>query len=233
MSSLQDGSLSTIDSVSDLGPPETSGNAVPIESVQMLRPQVERSTTDELSNPAPDSAVELSSVTFLRSQRVDSEPRNPLIRAVLTILSIALLLGVAGQIVLHERDRIVAQYPGLRPWLLVICTPLNCQLSALKDKNSIVIDSATFNKIAGDSYRLNFTLKNTSTVALAAPAIELRLTDSQDQAVLRRVFLNTELDLKSDTLAANSERVISLSMLLNPTSAAQQIVGYRLYAFYP
>jgi hypothetical protein len=106
-------------------------------------------------------------------------------------------------------------------------------LSALKDKNSIVIDSATFNKIAGDSYRLNFTLKNTSTVALAAPAIELRLTDSQDHAVLRRVFLNTELDLKSDTLAANSERVISLSMLLNPTSAAQQIVGYRLYAFYP
>ncbi|TSA08094.1 MAG: DUF3426 domain-containing protein, partial [Comamonadaceae bacterium] len=47
----------------------------------------------------------------------------------------------------------------------------------------------------GNTYRLNFTVKNTAAVAVAAPAIELTLTDTSDQAVLRRVFLPAELDV--------------------------------------
>lgn len=225
--------MSDIDSSPDPGPPERSGTEALIESIRLQPASMAAAAPDEIRGPEPDSTAELKHVSFLPVHRDGSGRRKPLRRLTLSFLIAALLLGLAGQIALHERDRIIAQHPGLRHWFLAFCAPFNCKLSALKEKDSIVIDGASFNKITGDSYRLTFTLKNTSTFKLAVPAIELTLTDSLDQPVLRRVFLSTELDLKSETLAGGSERATSLTMAVNLDSAAQQIVGYRLYAFYP
>lgn len=186
-----------------------------------------------LPDPALQSATELSDLSFLRNQHAGSLWRKPIMRAMLVFLSLALLLGLAGQIVFHERDRIVALEPGLKPWLLAFCGPLHCKLSALQQRDSVAIGGASFTKLGEDSYRLNFTLKNTATIALAVPAIELVLTDLRDQPVLRRVFLATELGVKSDTLAPGSEGQSSLTMAVNGADKAEPIVGYRLYAFYP
>lgn len=191
------------------------------------------SGVNEDQDPALQSAAELSDVSFLRKRRADSLRHKPFIRFALAFLSLALLLGLAGQVVFHERDRIVAQQPGLKPWLLAFCEPFSCKLSALQQKDSMLIDSASFNKLRDDTYRLNFTLKNTATVALALPAIELTLTDSRDQPVLRRVFLAAELGVGSDSLAAASERPISLALGVSLPATAERIVGYRVYAFYP
>jgi hypothetical protein len=98
---------------------------------------------------------------------------------------------------------------------------------------SIVIDSASFSKIRGDAYRLTFTVKNTAITALAVPAIELTLTDSRDQPVVRRVFFPGELGAKSDALAAGSEWPASLAMTLKSGATVDRVAGYRLLAFYP
>jgi len=187
----------------------------------------------EFLAPEPGRRTELGEVAFLRGKDEKSYRNKPILRAVLTMVSAALMVGLIGQVVVHERNRIAALQPGLRPLLQSFCRPLNCSMSALQDKNSIVIDSASFAKIVGDSYRLLFTLKNTAATALAVPAVELTLTDTADQPVLRRVFLPAELDLDADTLAAHSERPTSLAMAVSLASTGQQIVGYRLYAFYP
>ncbi len=200
-----------------------SGPAVPDLSAPM----------DLVRDPEPERMPEPARVTFLRAERGRSSWHKPLARLFLAFLSAALLLGLAAQLVLHERDRIAALHPGLKPWLLAFCAPLKCSLSALKEKNSIVIDGASFTRIAGDAYRLGFTLRNTSSIALAVPAVELTLTDSTDQALLRRVFSPTELDLKSGTLAAGADSSVSLPMAVNQASTSQPIVGYRLYIFYP
>jgi len=181
----------------------------------------------------PEHSAELEEVSFLRDHRPNSFWYKPLMRATLVLVSLALLLGLAGQIVLHERDRIVALQPGLKPWLLAICGPLNCTLSALRRIESIVIDSSSFSKIRGDAYRLNFTLKNTASTALAVPAMELTLTDSRDQPVVRRVFLPSELGVKFESLAADAEWTTSLAMAVNASAPVDRVVGYRLLAFYP
>ncbi|MFZ4480781.1 MAG: DUF3426 domain-containing protein [Rhodoferax sp.] len=212
--------------------PETVNEAAAVEAIEPPAAAESPARPDEFPNPEPESVAEPAPATFLRPTADASHWRRPLTQAALGVASGALLLGLAGQIVLHERDRIAVQRPDLKPWLLAMCGPFKCGLSPLKEKNSIVLEGASFNKITGDSYRLNFTLKNTSTVALAVPAIELTLTDSQDQPVLRRVFLPAELDLKSDALAASSDATSSLAMTVNLASAPP-IVGYRLYAFYP
>ena len=57
----------------------------------------------------------------------------------------------------------------------------------------MTVESSSFNRFRGDTYRLSFVIRNVSDLELAKPALELTLTDSQDQAVYRRVLLPAEL----------------------------------------
>ena len=180
-----------------------------------------------------DSRVVIDDVSFLRDKNTNSFWRKPFMRTALGLLSLVLLLALAGQIVIYERDRIAASEPSLKPWLLALCGPLNCTLSPLRKIESLVIDSASFTKIRGDSYRLNFTVKNNALLPLALPAIELTLTDSLDQPVIRRVFLPEELGVKSDALAAGREWAVSLAMSVKAAGTADRVAGYRVLAFYP
>jgi len=154
-------------------------------------------------------------------------------RATLGFLSLVLLLGFAGQIVIHERDRMAAAQPALKPWLLTLCGILDCRVSPLRRIESIVIESSSFLRLQGDSYRLNLTLKNSAATALAVPALELTLTDALDQPVLRRVFLPGELWLQSDPLQAGAEWPASVLVAVQTGAYAERVVGYRLLVFYP
>jgi predicted Zn finger-like uncharacterized protein len=207
---------------------DAAPEAAQVSPDQTLPLESDNATTD--SDP---QSAETNIATFLNLEPATTRRKNPLRHFALTLLCVALFLGLAGQIVLHERDRIVALQPALKPWLVALCLPLKCQVSALRQKDAIAIDRASFSKIAGNSYRLNFTVRNTATVPVAAPSIELTLTDTSDQPVLRRVFLHTELDFKSDTLSAAEEWSSSLVVAADLTDTAQQTVGYRIYAFYP
>lgn len=184
----------------------------------------------ELESELEPEAAEAS---FLQKNEENPVWRKPVMRATLALLSMLLLLGLLGQMVLHERDRIVALAPGLRPLLLAICVPWNCVLSPLRLIESIVIDSSSFSRIQGDAYRLNFTVKNAADTPLAVPAIELTLTDLTDQPVVRRVLLPAELGVKSDSLAAGAEWPIALRLEIKAEVASDQIAGYRLLTFYP
>ena len=203
------------------------------EAAQVSPDQTLPLESDNATTDIDPQSAETNIATFLNLEPATTRRKNPLRQFALTLLCVALFLGLAGQIVLHERDRIVALQPALKPWLVALCLPLKCQVSALRQKDAIAIDRASFSKIAGNSYRLNFTVRNTATVPVAAPSIELTLTDTSDQPVLRRVFLHTELDFKSDTLSAAEEWSSSLVVAADLTDTAQQTVGYRIYAFYP
>lgn len=210
-----------------------SPDELPLEPEQVL-PGVRTDVANaDFDDREPEREAELSEVSFLLGKKVGSFWHKPLMRAALVLLSLTLLLGLAGQIVLHERDRIAALQPGLKPWLLAFCGLLNCTLSPLRRIESIVLDSASLSKIQGDSYRLNFTLKNTAATALAVPAVELTLTDALDQPAVRRVFRPGELGVQSDTQAAGSEWSASLAMAVKAGDTADPIAGYRLLVFYP
>ena len=179
------------------------------------------------------TGIEFNDVSFLRDKHVASFWHKPSIRITLALLSLVLLLALLGQIVFNERDRIAASAPGLKPWLLVFCGPLHCSLSPVRKIEAIVIDSATFTKIRGNAYRLNFTLKSNELMVLALPAIEFTLTDTLDQPVIRRVFRPEELGVKLNTLAAGGELTVSLAIAVNDAGASDRVTGYRVLAFYP
>ena len=197
-----------------------------------LRPELP-AAVPESNSPPFGTAAGSPPVSFLRRGPPDVFWRKPLMRATLGLLSGVLLLGLAGQFVAHERDRLAAAQPGLKPWLLRFCDALDCTVSPLRRIEAVAIDSSSFSRIKGDSYRLNFTLKNSASTALALPAIELTLTDAMDQPVARRVFLAGEFGAATDTLEAGAEWPASATVVVQAAAAPERVAGYRLLAFYP
>jgi predicted Zn finger-like uncharacterized protein len=175
----------------------------------------------------------LNPPSFMRGGSSVSSKRKPWATVSLVFCGLLLSLGLLFQIVLHERDRIAVQAPEIRPWLVALCERVPCTLSPLRQIDSVVIDSSSFNKLRGDVYRLNLTLKNTAQMALAMPAIELSLTDTQDQALMRRVIPAEVLSSKSDSLASDSDFSASLTLSVNTPEGVDRLAGYRILAFYP
>jgi predicted Zn finger-like uncharacterized protein len=172
-------------------------------------------------------------VSFLRQADAPSFWSRPAMRWALLLVLLALLGLLVFQIVLKERNRIAALEPATRPILETLCAVAGCSLSPLRQIESIVIDSSTFSRVRGDDYRLGFALRNTAPIAIAMPAIELSLTDPQDQAVIRRVIQPAEFAAGTLSLAKSSVWTGSLAMSVRPGANTDRIAGYRLLAFYP
>ena len=183
--------------------------------------------------PVPEASVAADDVSFLRGEKQNPVSRQPLMRVTLGLLSLLLLLALAGQVVLHERDRLVALQPGLKPWLLTLCGAFNCTLAPLRQIDAWVIESSAFSRLEGDSYRLNFSVRNTAVSALALPALELTMTDSFDQPVARRVLMPSELGATSDSLAGGKDWPVAVALSVKTLPTAGRVSGYRLLVFYP
>lgn len=175
----------------------------------------------------------LEDVSFVREARRKAFRRRPATRAVLVLVALVLAALLALQAAVHERDRIAATDPRMRPWLEALCAPLGCRVGPPRRIDAIAIDSSGFTKVRADSYRLTFSLKNQAAQAVAIPALELTLTDTQDQAVVRRVLTPRELGATTETIAPAAEWSGAASLVLDVPANGSRIAGYRLLAFYP
>ena len=176
---------------------------------------------------------ELHDLSFVRQARRDEFWRRPGVRAMAFAALVVLGALLALQVAVHDRDRLAAANPGLRPLLAWLCEPLNCSIRPPRQIDSLAIDSSAFTKLRGDTYRLSVTLKNQASTVVAMPALELTLTDAQDQAVIRRVLAPAELGTHPGVIAPGAEWSGSLVLAAAPEAAGGRIAGYRLLAFYP
>lgn len=183
---------------------------------------------------APPSLVkEIPRHSFLRKGQTPGAERRPLLRAGLVLVSLVLLGGLLLQIVVHERDRIVATEPAARRFLEPLCEVLNCRLEALLQIEAIVIDSSSFAKVRTDVYRLSFSLKNSGQTPVATPAVELTLTDMQDQAVIRKVFTAADFAKQRLVIEPGAELLATLPVSVKHVAGHEKVTGYRLLSFYP
>lgn len=182
--------------------------------------------------PVPEPA--LDDVSFVRRARRRAFWQQPLVRAALVGLAGLLGLLLAAQVAIQQRDVLAQQAPALRPLLEALCRPLDCRIGSPRRIESLVIDNSNFTRLRPDAYQLAVTLSNQSPVAVAMPALELTLTDSQDQPILRRVIAPTELGQGAASLiGAKAEWSAALTVAVTPNASTARIVGYRLLAFYP
>lgn len=177
--------------------------------------------------------LESESVSFLKLpvERVSRTHRTT--RAVFWLCGLLLTLALFAQVVFQNRDLVAAKRPEFKPMLSRLCEMSGCSIRPYQQIESLIIDSASFERLNDGVYRLGLVLKNTSDMPLGLPSIELTLTDAQEQPLFRRAFTPAELAMNSIELGASTEWVsnVALKLALEPKQA--RVLGYRLVAFYP
>jgi predicted Zn finger-like uncharacterized protein len=188
--------------------------------------ELEPSTLEE---PTP----ELRDVSFVRAARRKAFWARRSVRAMLGLVALVFAALLALQVAFFDRDRLAASEPALAPWLAKLCRVAGCRIGPPRQIDAVAIDSSSFNKLRGDAYRLNVTLKNQASTPVAMPALELTLTDSQDQPLVRRVLLPPEIAGAPAAIGAAGEWSGTVALALNASNTTSRVAGYRLLAFYP
>lgn len=209
-----------------------SSDAMPQDTGPELQPFAEQ-----------QEAQAFSEMAFLREARRKDFWKSPLVRVVLGMVCLVLALALMLQWAVRQRDFLAAHAPRLAPWIQAICRPLGCEVRPLRRIESLVIENSSFSRTGPDAYRLNFTFLNTGGVVLEIPALEVTLTNSQDQAIVRRVVTPAEFGATAPTIAAYSRLAGALTLKVagtggqgeaSPTQAGVlPVAGYRILAFYP
>jgi predicted Zn finger-like uncharacterized protein len=146
-----------------------------------------------------------------------------------------LVLAAALQITWVFRSDLAMAYPELRPQFVAWCQDLGCDMPLPRQSGQIGIEASELRPASQGQglLKLSATLRNRAAFPQAYPDLELTLTDTEDKALVRRVFTPKEfLGAKVDQAAgfsANGDLPISLTLDTSAISAA----GYRLYVFYP
>jgi len=178
-------------------------------------------------------AVAMAELSFMRRTAPPGFWQRKAARRMGALTCVLLLLALGLQVVLQERDRIVAHHPFAEPALEDLCDVFGCTVAPWRQIEALVIDSSAFVKVRADTYRLNAVVRNSAPVAVAVPALELTLTDSQDQPVVRRVLLARELAVSQTRIATGGELTVSVSLSVQTDTSNGTFAGYRLLAFYP
>jgi predicted Zn finger-like uncharacterized protein len=189
--------------------------------------------SQDLATTVPMATEPGVGASFLQDKVDRREPYASWLRAGLYVVMAGLVVGLGGQYVYWEREKLAAAYPSLKPVLQRICAPIGCSVKALQRIDALTLDAAAFQKISEDTYRLTFVIKNQSVLMLALPSVELTLTDVQDQPVIRRVLTPAELFDSSVELGDGSDRAVIRLIQIKQSELLQRVVGYRLLAFYP
>jgi predicted Zn finger-like uncharacterized protein len=208
--------------------PALEANLAP-ESEQAPTRQPQAGVVAELD----ESQVGEPRLSFMKPLGAPSVWGRPPVRAALFTVGALLSAVLALQILVHQRDRLAAKAPATRPMIEGVCGLVGCQVLPLREIEAVVIDSSSFVKIRPNAYRVHFTLKNTAAYAVATPSLELTLTNTGDQAIVRRIFSPHEFGIQQASLDPGAEVNAVVSIGVQLADEAERVSGYRLLVFYP
>jgi predicted Zn finger-like uncharacterized protein len=145
---------------------------------------------------------------------------------------LALLAGL--QSVYAMRTQIAAERPQFKPLLMQACAALHCQISLPKNLDLLSIDDSDMQEEEAHENVIKFSslLINNASYAQAYPNIELTLTATDDQPVLRRLVKPSEyLKANSDEAAGIAAREeVRVNLAINVKDLA--VAGYRVLLVY-
>jgi len=164
-----------------------------------------------------------------------AQPAKPARRWPWLMGALLLLLTLLAQAAYHYRSTIALLFPETKPYIAALCARLGCELPLPRRIEMISIEASD---LQADTTNpnvmvLSATIKNRAIFAQQHPLLELTLTNSQDQPLVRRVlapqdYLGKAVNAQAG-IAANTEVAIKVFIEGSQVKAT----GYRLYLFYP
>lgn len=161
----------------------------------------------------------------------DKPKRKVNVWLMLAGLLLAILAGL--QTVYAKRTQIVADYPQFKPLLVQACAAIQCEIALPKNLDLLTIDDSDMQEDENHSDVIKFTslLINNANYAQAYPDIELTLTATDDQPVLRRLIKPAEYIKTANAsagIAAREEVRINLAINIKDL----EVAGYRVLLVY-
>ena len=187
----------------------------------------------ELEEEPTTLAQQVQFVEELTDEVIEIPPKKT---SWLTVfLAFLLMLLLLAQAAYFFRIEIGANLPGLKPALEDYCALLKCTVALPQNSDLITIESSELesNPDHGDVVTLHALIHNQASYAQAFPSLELTLTNLQDQAVARRVFVPKDY-LKAgedEKIGFPAKRDLDIKLHLDTTDLKPS--GYRLFLFYP
>ena len=244
---------STDPPVETVAPPQAPAAPDPDEAQSLADLQAAYRFAEPAIEPAIEAAIEPAAdaliapadtppIDVLAGLRADAPPdfirradaaarwRHPARRITLALLALVLAAVLAAQIALHYRDGLAANWPAARPALQAGCELLGCRIEPPRRVEALSVDSSGLVRLEGTAlYRLSLVLHNKAPVEVMMPAIDLVLSDSRGQTLLRRVLNAAELGSERATLPAQGEVPLQATMDLGD----RRVAGYTIELFYP
>ncbi|MDX5446478.1 MAG: zinc-ribbon and DUF3426 domain-containing protein [Zoogloeaceae bacterium] len=219
------------------GAPEAPGH--PWRGSEAPRGPVPDAPDADLPSPAPAGDSTLSTEQDVEHWRAHAyaPPVKPVRHRWLWALCIGMLLGILGaQASYIWREPITRQWPQLRPLYLEACASLGCDMPLPRVIGALAIERSNLEFSAPGSpyYELQAVVRNRASYPQQVPHIELTLTDTADQPLVRRALTPAEWlprNFKAeDGIAAGARIEFTL-----PFSARELkgVTGFRVVAFYP
>ena len=151
------------------------------------------------------------------------------------LAAVVLLLALLGQLAFHFRGELAIRAPTMRPALTTFSRLFGAEIPLPRHSELISIEASDLqtDPAHANLLTLNATLRNRAAYAQAFPLLELTLTNTDDNAIARRIlspadYLPARLK-NAPAFAANTDIAVHLWVETTNLSAA----GYRLYVFYP
>jgi predicted Zn finger-like uncharacterized protein len=196
------------------------------------QPAVSESSVDQKNRQQPAARPDPAISLYDWEYRMPEPPQR---NALWSVLALALSIGFAGQAVYAFHAELAVLAPQTRNYCERICEFVGCTIGLPKLTNYLHIETSdlkTIDPARPNEIQLLVSIRNRAPIELAYPAFELTLTNSEEKAIARRVFLPAEYRLpasQSAGLKAGTE--LPIHLLLN--TGALRATGYRLYLFYP
>ncbi len=164
-----------------------------------------------------------------------AQPPRPVRRWPWVLGALLLLLTLLAQAANYYRSTIALLFPETKPYVAALCARFGCELPLPRRIEMISIEASD---LQADTTNpnvmvLSATIKNRAIFTQQHPLLELTLTDSQDQPLVRRVlapqdYLGKAVNAQAG-IAATSEVAIKVFI----EGSRVKATGYRLYLFYP
>jgi predicted Zn finger-like uncharacterized protein len=148
---------------------------------------------------------------------------------------VVLVVLLAAQLAYAFRDRLAASWPASRPLLEGMCALTGCTVGWPKRPDLLAIEASD---LQADPARANLivltaTLRNRGSIGVARPALELTLTNAQDQMIARRIFLPRDYLPGAADASSAMPPLTEVDVRLTLDTADLRPAGYRLFLFYP
>ncbi len=152
----------------------------------------------------------------------------------LVILSVLLAILAGLQTVYAKRTQIAAEHPQYKPYLMQACEALKCEIPLPANLDLLTVDDSDMQEDENHQNVIKFSslLINNAHFAQMYPNIELTLTSTDDQPVLRRLIKPAEY-LKTGANVATglgSREEVRVQLAINVKDLA--VAGYRVLLVY-